>query len=269
MHTTSLTHFADYPTGDRERVWTSGRSAGAARGAESASDGPPAAEMEFWDLVDVIQHIPLVSIAYREMTGDTIGNPARVLGGALYGGPVGLLAGVGQSMLVESTGRDAGDHVVAYLFGAPDGAVTDPPDTVVASRPSSMPPELPESGPNGQEAGAEDNLGALKLDLEAPEGGAQDPMVEPPSPNGGQPPASIRGEAPADGMPQPGLGAPIEADDRLHAALAALASGSAPGADHVSSAASPSLLAAGQPGSGLLRSQALDRYRQTAGLAPN
>ena len=52
--------------------------------------GPPrTAELEdvsFWDVLDIInplQHIPLLSIVYREITGDTLHPTARVLGGAL------------------------------------------------------------------------------------------------------------------------------------------------------------------------------------------
>ena len=49
-------------------------------------------EFGFGDLVDMVnplQHIPLVSTLYRDLTGDSIGPAARVIGGPLYGGPIG------------------------------------------------------------------------------------------------------------------------------------------------------------------------------------
>lgn len=46
--------------------------------------------LTFGDLLDVInplQHIPMVSSIYRAVTGDEISPGARVAGGALYGAP--------------------------------------------------------------------------------------------------------------------------------------------------------------------------------------
>ena len=57
----------------------------------------PSVELRFADFLDVInplQHIPIVSSIYRAITGDEINGPARVLGGALFGGPLGLVAGI-------------------------------------------------------------------------------------------------------------------------------------------------------------------------------
>jgi hypothetical protein len=88
----------------------------------------------FGDLVDVInplQHIPIVSWAYRAITGDKIAPAAKVFGGALFGGPVGLAISTVDAAILHNTGRDAGGTVVAMLTGkdgrppapsvAPDG----------------------------------------------------------------------------------------------------------------------------------------------------
>ena len=73
----------------------------------------------FWDLVDVInplQHIPIVNDIYREATGDKIGVAARLAGGALFGGGVfGLIGAALNCVLEESTGKDAGGHVLALF----------------------------------------------------------------------------------------------------------------------------------------------------------
>jgi len=75
-------------------------------------------EPSFWDFLDVInplQHIPIVNNLYREATGDRIGVAARLVGGTLFGGPLGLVASAANCILEESTGHDAGGHVLALF----------------------------------------------------------------------------------------------------------------------------------------------------------
>ncbi|WP_435640739.1 hypothetical protein [Micavibrio aeruginosavorus] len=72
----------------------------------------------FGDLIDIInplQHIPLVSTAYREITGDTIRPSSRVFGGALFGGAVGAAAGLVNVIVAEETGGTIDEHVMAAL----------------------------------------------------------------------------------------------------------------------------------------------------------
>lgn len=109
---------------------------------EQAIPESPQSSLSFWDLLDVInplQHIPVVGTIYRALTGDEISTPARVAGGTLYGGVVGFAASVAGAIVEEETGRDPGAHVVAMLFGdeAPDAAPdTGPvPETAVAEAP--------------------------------------------------------------------------------------------------------------------------------------
>lgn len=89
----------------------------------------PQADMSFWDVLDVVnplQHIPIVNSIYRAVTGDEIGAPARVMGGILFGGVVGGAAAIANAVLEQSTGRDLGDHVLASLGagGQEAGAAT-------------------------------------------------------------------------------------------------------------------------------------------------
>jgi hypothetical protein len=75
-------------------------------------------EPSFWDFLDVInplQHIPIVNNLYREVSGDKIGVAARLVGGTLFGGPLGLIASAANCILEESSGRDAGGHVLALF----------------------------------------------------------------------------------------------------------------------------------------------------------
>lgn len=75
----------------------------------------------FWDLIDVInplQHIPVVSTIYRHLTGDEIRDSARFVGDALYGGAIGAAAGLVDIAFKNATGKDAGETVMAMLDGS-------------------------------------------------------------------------------------------------------------------------------------------------------
>jgi len=104
--------------------------------------------LTFADLLDIVnplQHIPIIGTLYRHLTGDALDAGARVIGGALFGGPVGIaIAGV-NVLLEESTGRDAGDHVLA-LFTDGDAAPT-AETAVAAAGPSGAVPDLGLLGP--------------------------------------------------------------------------------------------------------------------------
>ena len=100
-------------------------------------------EMSFGDFLDIInplQHIPVVSNIYREITGDTIKPASKVIGGILYGGPVGGMASIANAVVEEAQGKDFGDQIMASLgFGggshtAPDAA------TAVAAKPDETNP---------------------------------------------------------------------------------------------------------------------------------
>jgi hypothetical protein len=95
-----------------------------------------AKDVSFGDVLDVLnplQHIPVVSTLYREATGDEISGMARVAGGALYGGPLGAMASGFDALISEDTGKDTGEHVVAALFGDGEGGEGQAPTTAVAA----------------------------------------------------------------------------------------------------------------------------------------
>ena len=74
--------------------------------------------MTFGDLLDIInplQHIPIISTIYRALTGDEISLGARIVGGALFGGPIGLGAAVVNAAIEASTGDDIGGLIMATL----------------------------------------------------------------------------------------------------------------------------------------------------------
>ena len=88
-----------------------------------SGDRPDGPDFGFWDFVDLInplQHIPVVSTIYREVTGDEIKQGSRLFGGALFGGPIGAGAALIDVMVEESTGQNMGEHTMAILFGGDD-----------------------------------------------------------------------------------------------------------------------------------------------------
>ncbi len=66
-------------------------------------------EGEFWDLVDVInpmQHIPVVASIYRDVTEDEIKPAAKIAGGTLFGGVLGFASSIFDSVVEEVSGQD-------------------------------------------------------------------------------------------------------------------------------------------------------------------
>ena len=70
----------------------------------------------FKDLIDVVnplQQLPVVSTAYRALTGDTISSGARLVGGALFGGPLGFVLSLANEIVASETGGDLGTNLFA------------------------------------------------------------------------------------------------------------------------------------------------------------
>jgi len=75
-------------------------------------------EMSFLDFLDVVnplQHIPVVGTIYRSLTGDTIKPAQQVMGGMLYGGPLGAVTSMFGAVVEQSTGKSIEGHAMAAL----------------------------------------------------------------------------------------------------------------------------------------------------------
>jgi len=86
----------------------------------------------FSDLLDVInplQHLPVISTIYRALTDDEIAPGARLIGGAIFGGPLGFASALANSAIEEATGKDLGEHVIALVRFGSDGSGTETPST--------------------------------------------------------------------------------------------------------------------------------------------
>jgi hypothetical protein len=78
----------------------------------------------FKDLVDIVnplQHIPVIGSIYRYLTGDEPSTGTRIIGDGLYGGPIGFGVSVVvqavTSLLPGADGRDLGEKALASVFG--------------------------------------------------------------------------------------------------------------------------------------------------------
>jgi len=73
----------------------------------------------FWDdvldVVNPLQHLPVVGTIYRAVTGDKIGDLEKVAGDTLYGGPLGLVSSLADLAFEKITGKDFGDTVMAFV----------------------------------------------------------------------------------------------------------------------------------------------------------
>ena len=90
-----------------------------------ASQPPPASsapgfDISFDDLVDVVnplQHIPIVSTLYRKYSGDQIKPLEKIAGDTLYGGMTGLASSLADFAFEKITGKNFGDMVLGCITG--------------------------------------------------------------------------------------------------------------------------------------------------------
>lgn len=73
------------------------------------------------DVVNPLQHIPLVSDYYQEMTGDQIGYLPKIIGGSLFGGIYGLASSVLDVGVSETTGQSPLDLVKTKVLDLVSG----------------------------------------------------------------------------------------------------------------------------------------------------
>lgn len=62
-------------------------------------DGKNFTSDDFIDLINPLQHIPVVGHIYRAVTGDQLSQEASVIGGALFGGPMGMIASTVNALI--------------------------------------------------------------------------------------------------------------------------------------------------------------------------
>jgi hypothetical protein len=72
---------------------------------------------DFLDIINPLQHLPIVGTIYRAITGDQIKTPEKIVGDTIYGGPLGALSAVADAIYQQSTGKSFGDTVMGWFTG--------------------------------------------------------------------------------------------------------------------------------------------------------
>ncbi|HEY2070932.1 MAG TPA: hypothetical protein VGG48_15360 [Rhizomicrobium sp.] len=128
--------------------------------AAPASPATSSSGKSFWqnvlDVVNPLEHLPVVSTIYRAITGDKPDTLEKIAGDTLYGGPLGLVSSLADLTFEKVTGKDFGDTVMGLFHSSSSNdktatASTDKPlkplpsRTVTASAvyPSAMLPTAP------------------------------------------------------------------------------------------------------------------------------
>lgn len=74
--------------------------------------------LDLLDMVNPLQHLPVVNVVYRAITGDEIKPISQIIGGAVFGGPAGVAGGLVNAVIREETGRDIDGHVRRFAQSA-------------------------------------------------------------------------------------------------------------------------------------------------------
>jgi len=124
-----------------------------APGAFWSQPEPPQQELGFGDLLDALnplQHLPIVGMVYRELTGDIPHPAARVIGGAIFGGASGMFSGVLNAIVEQETGKDLAQLALGLVIDGAGGAPAVPAIAAPPSAASEIAPTetvLPTSAP--------------------------------------------------------------------------------------------------------------------------
>ena len=70
---------------------------------------------DVFDIINPLQHIPIISTIYRSITGDDIAAAPKVAGGVLFGGVIGLVVSIIDTVIEQITGQDTGEHLLALF----------------------------------------------------------------------------------------------------------------------------------------------------------
>jgi hypothetical protein len=98
------------------------------------------------DIINPLEHLPIIGTLYRAITGTHIGIPEKIAGDTLYGGLWGAVSSVADAAFEAVTGRDFGSTVLALFTGHHhDTAVAaNVPANLVVTPPVKL-PALPEN----------------------------------------------------------------------------------------------------------------------------
>lgn len=121
------------------------------------------------DVVNPLQHIPIIGTIYRALTGDKIGSVEKIMGGTLYGGMWGAISSIADVAFKGITGKSFEDTALSLLKSDSKSKiastkVTATPITFNASLPTADAPSIPlgENVPDGLDVAAFSNALSAK-----------------------------------------------------------------------------------------------------------
>jgi len=86
-----------------------------ASAARNRAEAPDSTFEDLLDIVNPLQHLPVVGTLYRAISGDKIGALPKIAGDALYGGLWGAVSALADTAFAAITGRDFGSTVLALV----------------------------------------------------------------------------------------------------------------------------------------------------------
>jgi hypothetical protein len=95
----------------------------------------------FHDLLEIVnplQHIPLVGTIYRAITGDKPNIFDKAAGDLLYGGPIGFIASLADTVYQKITGKDFGSTILGFFTGSGKTESTDAASTASGTQASRL-----------------------------------------------------------------------------------------------------------------------------------
>ena len=70
----------------------------------------------FGDIIDIInplQHLPIIGMIYRNLTHDVMRPMSSIIGGTLFGGPIGAVASTVNVVVKDRTGMDLAENALS------------------------------------------------------------------------------------------------------------------------------------------------------------
>jgi len=117
------------------------------------------------DVVNPLQHIPIIGTVYRAITGDKIGSVEKIMGGTLYGGMWGAISSIADVVFKGITGKSFEDTALSLLQSDGKGKavkVAATPITGNISLPTAEIPGLPGTVADGLDVAAFSNALSAK-----------------------------------------------------------------------------------------------------------
>jgi len=94
---------------------------------------------EIRDVLNPLQHLPVLSGLYRALSKDQISPTANLLGGLVYGGPIGAAVAMVQNLANRIAGKDLMASAWQRVVGNPAPPESPRPDKAIASAPGHAP----------------------------------------------------------------------------------------------------------------------------------